>query len=384
MKSRLLLFGALLTTGCISKATDNPPFISRSAQTLASQVSTLATGLYNPRGLAFGPDGYLYVAEAGLTGVTTTEKLCPELQAPAEAGGPIKSSMTARISRISPTGTRSTVVDGLPSSETQLGDDQVGVSSVGFGPDSDDEDATLYAVIAGGGCSNGNPDPNMVNGVIRVGPGGTWSYVANLSAYYMTHPVAHPDKSDWTADGVPYDAVIVGHDIYVQEANHGELDRVSLKTGDITRIVDITATHGDIVPTSLAYDGDHLYIGNLGKFPMNPGTQFVMKVGKNGSLQTVVTGLTGVLGIAFKDHWLYVLETSTTGPFPNPDAGRVVRVKFDDDETEGALQTVADKLNYPTAMTFGRDGALYVSANGYNEPVAGSGVVLKIVIPEDR
>ena len=36
-------------------------------------VSTYATGLDNPRGLKFGPDGKLYVAEAGKGGSNHTE-----------------------------------------------------------------------------------------------------------------------------------------------------------------------------------------------------------------------------------------------------------------------------------------------------------------------
>ena len=35
---------------------------------LASQVSVYASGLNNPRGLKFGPDGNLYVAEGGKGG----------------------------------------------------------------------------------------------------------------------------------------------------------------------------------------------------------------------------------------------------------------------------------------------------------------------------
>ena len=38
--------------------------------------TVFATGLNNPRGLTFGPDGNLYVAEAGLGGTNSTVGQC--------------------------------------------------------------------------------------------------------------------------------------------------------------------------------------------------------------------------------------------------------------------------------------------------------------------
>ena len=43
-----------------------------------ADVSVFATGLNNPRGLTFGPDGDLYVAEGGLGGSHSTVGQCPQ------------------------------------------------------------------------------------------------------------------------------------------------------------------------------------------------------------------------------------------------------------------------------------------------------------------
>ncbi len=44
-----------------------------------SQFTVFATGLNNPRGLRFGPDGNLYVAEAGLGGTNSTIGQCQQV-----------------------------------------------------------------------------------------------------------------------------------------------------------------------------------------------------------------------------------------------------------------------------------------------------------------
>ena len=77
-----------------------------------SNVSVFATGFNNPRGLKFGPDCYLYVAEAGLGGTRNTADICPEIQPPAAAGAPFLGSPTGgRISKVNAKGLRTTVTD---------------------------------------------------------------------------------------------------------------------------------------------------------------------------------------------------------------------------------------------------------------------------------
>jgi hypothetical protein len=331
-------------------------------------VTVFATGFNAPRGLAFSPRGQLYVAEAGSGGTDTTVDLCPDLQLPAPAGGPTMNGPTARISRVSRSGVRSTVVDGLPSVVTTFGGDPIGVADVTF------IGGKLYALVAGGGCSNGNRDPKRPNGVIRVRRDGSWRYVVNLSSYYMSHPIADP-PDDFTPDGVPYDMVRQGRHLDIVEANSGVIDRVPVGGGSIRRIVDISKTQGHSVPTAVARHRGDLYVGTLGQFPIQPGTQAVYRVHR-GHLQKVASGLTAIVSIAFDTrHRLYVLETSAVGPFPKAAKGRIVRV-----DQYGNRTVVADGLTYPTAMTFGPDGDLYVSVNGYNL-ADGAGEILRVHFP---
>ena len=105
--------------------------------------------------------------------------------------GPYTANVTgARISKIGPSGFRTTVVDNLPSSQTNADSGSLisGVADVAFIGDK------LYAVLGGAGCSHGVP--TVPNGVIRV-RGSSWGLIANLSIFLMNHPVANPNPDDF-------------------------------------------------------------------------------------------------------------------------------------------------------------------------------------------
>ena len=121
------------------------------AQT-SSNVSVFATGFSNPRGLKWGPDGNLYVAEGGTGGKTPPSSTCDQVPPPV---GPYTGGFNARISKVTPDGTRTTLVGGLPSTSAAIGDVE-GVADVAFLGDQ------MYALLAGAGCSHGHP--NFPNG----------------------------------------------------------------------------------------------------------------------------------------------------------------------------------------------------------------------------
>lgn len=342
--------------------------VSRTHDDPSSNVTVFATGLNNPRGLAFGSDGSLYVAEGGTGGTNmTTAQQCTQVP----GAGPYSGSKTgARISKISTTGQRATLVDNLPSSQTnpQLGSLISGVADVTFAGN------TLYALLTGAGCSHGVPD--VPNAVLKVNADGTTTQLADLGAFLKKNPVMNPEPADFEPDGTWYSMKAMGNDLYALEPNHGELDKIAAD-GTVTRVVDISANQGHIVPTALAIGSDgNFYVGNLFTFPALTSSK-IYKITPAGQITVIAQDLTAITAVAFdKGGVLYILQTSGPTNSPNapivPATGSVVRLT-----TAGKIETVATGLNFPTGMAFGPEGNLYVSNNGFGAP-AGKGEIDRI------
>lgn len=349
----------------------------------ASSGTPLATGLNDPRGLVFGPDGTLYIAEAGTGGTTSTIGTCTQVPPPI---GPDNGGPSARISKVAPGGGLSTLATGLPSFVAAQGD-MIGVADVAF------LDGKLYALIGGGGCSHGNP--NLPNGIVKVNlNNGKWDYITDLSLFYSEHPAAYPDAADFEPDGVPYSMIAQQGRLFAVEPNHGTITATT-PDGETKEITDFSFHFGHVVPTSIMANDGNLYIGNLGLFPIASQWERVTTLSTDIGFSETIPGLaarpadqnrfsiagsragfTTVVSLKMgPDGLLYALELSDTpGGFPNPGDGKVVRLNAD-----GSIQTVITGLSLPGGMAFGPDDALYVSNAGDLGPEMGQ--IVRFDIP---
>jgi hypothetical protein len=371
------------TTAILLCAAITPAF--GQAPPLPPNATLVASGLEGPRGLRFGPDGYLYVAEAGTGGTTSTVGQCVQVPGPPGGPGPDTGGLTARISKISPSGKVTTVASGFPSVTIGPGgaNGTIGVADVVF------LDGDLYALIGGGGCSHGNP--NSPSGIAKVDlKSGNWLLIADIGAWLKTHPSKYESADDFEPDGTLYSVISLDGRLLTVEPNHGQVISVT-KSGEIKQVIDISASEGHIVPTSIAARDGSLFVGNLNLFPIDPQWARILTISRSDQddfdklppgleparghrIVSSKAGFTTVVAVDFgPDGLLYALELSDAAGFPTPGFGKVVRVKG-----SGDIEEVVTGLSVPTGMTFGPEGRLYVSDLG--AAPAGAGRILRFDI----
>jgi DNA-binding beta-propeller fold protein YncE len=197
--------------------------------------------------------------------------------------------------------------------------------------------------------------------------------VADLSAWFRANPVARPTPLDADPEGLPFSMAAVGSELWVVDAAAEQIVRVT-QEGVIARLVDLSTARIGPMAIVPAPEGG-AYVAAMGSAPFGPRTGKVVLVSPAGAVSDVWTGLTAPVGVAVDDAGtLYALETSTnnspTPPYVSPRAGRLVRQAGVD-----GRDVLVKRLNLPTALATGPDGALYVAVRAEDD---GTGAILRI------
>jgi hypothetical protein len=347
----LVALGALVPAGS-----------GRAQECTTPNWTVFATGLTNPRHMRFGPDGHLYVAEAGIGG--DQPQTCDWPGNMFTVPGPYLGGFTARVSRILPDGTRQTVSDHLPSFHDGFGD-ALGVSDVAW------IGRRMYALVEGGGCTRGLPDHPA--GVVRIHDDGSYSYVADITAFIRAHPVAQepqcgPD-GDCEPDGVPHSMLAVGRELYVVETNHNSVLRVNPWTGRVKRLYDLSVQ--DPAPIILMRRARRFFLGGFDGLIQT----FDQRLGP---VKPFDDGYGPIVDMTTFRERIHVLETFALETPWTPGTGRVVRR-----DRHGRHSVVACGLDFPIGMAR-RGDDLFISTVSYGQgPVEGLGQIVKIDLGRD-
>lgn len=332
--------------------------LATTAATAVPSVTTVMSGLDNPRGLAFGPEGALYVAETGRGGAGP----CVTLRDLLSCYGP-----TGAVSRLW-RGQQTRFATGLPSMINPIGEASgpQDIAFLGRG--------NAFVTIGWAGAdpilrAGFGPAGAQFGTLMRINAHGSWSIVADLAAYESAF-----NPADGPLESNPYGVLAEPAARIATDAAGNSLLRIKAN-GEISTLATFPsrpARPTDAVPTSVVRGPDGAYyVSELSGVPFADGAARIYRVVPGNEPEVFLEGFKTVIDMEFgKDGSLYVLQHAT-GPVFFAGPGQVIRVTPD-----GARSVVVGNLNRPTSVTLGPDSALYVTNQGVS---VGTGEVLRVV-----
>jgi hypothetical protein len=355
---RCMPFCAALLSACSEQSTPTEVAAgSAAALVLPSAVSVrvVMSNLNSPRGMAWGPEGALYVTESG---TATQNGPCTQVLEGASLVTRCFSG-TGSVSRLWK-GRQERVLSDLPSGYLLSNGFMAGPQDIDF------QGLGNGSVLIGCGCDPSartalGPAAALLGTVIEFNPSGRIRMVADITAFEGSH-----NPAGGSVDSNPFGVLVEGGGAWVVDAGGNSLLRLS-QTGSISYVGTFPSTvapppfmQSEPVPTRVKRGPDGaLYVSTLSGLPFLDGSAAIYRVVPGQPPQPWLGGFKAITDFDFaKDGSVYVVQFAS-GPIFFPDPGLLIHVA-----PGGARSVLADDLFHPTGVLAGPDGSVYVANRG--------------------
>ncbi len=363
-----------------------------------TSFTILAEGLNNPKGLAFAPDGSLYVTEAGTGGDG------PSIPSPSGQGD-LHYGLSGAICKIE-NGTVQRILTGLPSVAFPDGSGAAGPHDIKF-----DADGTAYVLLgyaANPAFRESLGDTSLGTIITLEESNNTWSSIADIINCEAIKKIASGDNE---VASNPLSLYVDSNKLVIVDAGANSIFSVNTDGSDLELIAAIPERiltnpifpgaksqnfdRGHVpapgayrqappsqisiqsVPTDVVKGADGAYyVCEFSGFPFPEGGANIYKISASGELEVFASGFTQLIDMTFDaEGSLYVLQHMNQSGWKGNADGALIKISSNGERT---TLIEGNGLEMPSALTIGHDGAFYIINRG-GRP--GIGQVIRIDNP---